>query len=80
MTTKPKLDAELSGTPIDQTRYHSMIKSLMYLSSSRPDIAEPSTWDSGIRRIMVLNLPYFQMLIMPDALILAKALMEEYNS
>ncbi|GJV04746.1 retrovirus-related pol polyprotein from transposon TNT 1-94 [Tanacetum coccineum] len=40
MATKPKLDADLSGTPIDQTRYHSMIGSLMYLTSSRPDIVQ----------------------------------------
>ncbi|GJS52804.1 retrotransposon protein, putative, unclassified [Tanacetum coccineum] len=36
--TKPKLDADLSGTPVDQTRYRSMIGSLMYLTSSRPDL------------------------------------------
>ncbi|GKC23988.1 retrovirus-related pol polyprotein from transposon TNT 1-94 [Tanacetum coccineum] len=40
MATKPKLDADLSGTPVDQTRYHSMIGSLMYLTSSRPDIVQ----------------------------------------
>ncbi|GJT44504.1 hypothetical protein Tco_0953219 [Tanacetum coccineum] len=40
MDTKPKLDADLSGTPVDQTRYHSMIRSLMYLTSSRPDIVQ----------------------------------------
>nr|GEV09176.1 hypothetical protein [Tanacetum cinerariifolium] len=38
MATKPKLDAELSGNPVDQTDYHSKIRSLMYLTSSRPDI------------------------------------------
>ncbi|GJS71944.1 hypothetical protein Tco_0704785 [Tanacetum coccineum] len=38
MATKPKLDADLSGTPIDQTS--SMIGSLMYLTSSRPDIVQ----------------------------------------
>ncbi|GKD11276.1 retrovirus-related pol polyprotein from transposon TNT 1-94 [Tanacetum coccineum] len=36
--TKPKPDADLSGTSIDQTRHRSMIGSLMYLTSSRPDI------------------------------------------
>ncbi|GKC40020.1 hypothetical protein Tco_1052404 [Tanacetum coccineum] len=41
MATKPKLDADLSGTPIDQTRYQSMLGSLMYLTSSRPDIVQP---------------------------------------
>nr|GEX13261.1 hypothetical protein [Tanacetum cinerariifolium] len=37
MATKPKLDAELSGNPVDQTDYRSKIGSLMYLASSRPD-------------------------------------------
>ncbi|GKE09365.1 retrovirus-related pol polyprotein from transposon TNT 1-94 [Tanacetum coccineum] len=40
MSTKPKLDADLSGTPIDQTRYCSMIGSLTYLTSSRPDLVQ----------------------------------------
>ncbi|GJU04493.1 retrovirus-related pol polyprotein from transposon TNT 1-94 [Tanacetum coccineum] len=40
MATKPKMDADLSGTPIDQTRYQSMIGSLMYLTSSRPDLVK----------------------------------------
>nr|GEX31603.1 hypothetical protein [Tanacetum cinerariifolium] len=40
MTTKPKLDADLSGNPVDQTDYHSKIGSLMYLTSSRPDIMQ----------------------------------------
>ncbi|GJX59489.1 retrovirus-related pol polyprotein from transposon TNT 1-94 [Tanacetum coccineum] len=37
MATKP-LDANLSGTPVDQTKYHSMVGALMYLTTSRPDI------------------------------------------
>ncbi|GKE32043.1 hypothetical protein Tco_1451365 [Tanacetum coccineum] len=44
MATKPKLDADLSGEPVDQTDYRSKIGSLMYsdiykpyLTSSRPD-------------------------------------------
>ncbi|GJW34290.1 retrovirus-related pol polyprotein from transposon TNT 1-94 [Tanacetum coccineum] len=40
MATKPKLDADLSGEPIDQTDYRSKIGSLMYLTSSRPDIVQ----------------------------------------
>ncbi|GKF15665.1 retrovirus-related pol polyprotein from transposon TNT 1-94, partial [Tanacetum coccineum] len=40
MATKPKLDADLSGEPIDQIDYHSKIGSLMYLTSSRPDIVQ----------------------------------------
>ncbi|GKC76369.1 retrovirus-related pol polyprotein from transposon TNT 1-94, partial [Tanacetum coccineum] len=34
-----KLDADLQGTPVDQTKYHRMIGGLMYLTASRPDIA-----------------------------------------
>ncbi|GKE65754.1 retrovirus-related pol polyprotein from transposon TNT 1-94, partial [Tanacetum coccineum] len=37
---KPKLDADLSGEPVDQTDYRSKIGSLMYLTSSRPDIVQ----------------------------------------
>nr|GEU54507.1 hypothetical protein [Tanacetum cinerariifolium] len=40
MATKPKLDADLSGNPVDQTDYRSKIMSLMYLTSSRPDIVQ----------------------------------------
>nr|GEY72811.1 hypothetical protein [Tanacetum cinerariifolium] len=32
------LDADLSGTTIDQTKYCSMVRALMYLTTSRPDI------------------------------------------
>ncbi|GKA25420.1 retrovirus-related pol polyprotein from transposon TNT 1-94 [Tanacetum coccineum] len=38
MTTKP-LDADLSGTLVDLTNYHSMVGALMYLTASRPDMA-----------------------------------------
>ncbi|GKB93248.1 hypothetical protein Tco_0979385 [Tanacetum coccineum] len=41
MATK-HLDADLSGTPIDQTKYRSMVGALMYLTASRPDIV-PAT-------------------------------------
>nr|GEV09815.1 retrovirus-related Pol polyprotein from transposon TNT 1-94 [Tanacetum cinerariifolium] len=40
MATKPKLDADLSGNPVDQTNYRSKIRSLMYLTSSRLDIVQ----------------------------------------
>nr|GEX29779.1 retrovirus-related Pol polyprotein from transposon TNT 1-94 [Tanacetum cinerariifolium] len=40
MAMKPKLDADLSGNPVDQTDYRSKIGSLMYLTSSRPDIVQ----------------------------------------
>ncbi|GKC94610.1 hypothetical protein Tco_1160052 [Tanacetum coccineum] len=34
-----KLDADLQGTQVDQTKYRGMIGGLMYLTASRPDIA-----------------------------------------
>ncbi|GKF98854.1 retrovirus-related pol polyprotein from transposon TNT 1-94, partial [Tanacetum coccineum] len=34
-----RLDADLQGTPTDQTTYHRMIGGLMYLIVNRPDIA-----------------------------------------
>ncbi|GJZ97297.1 retrovirus-related pol polyprotein from transposon TNT 1-94 [Tanacetum coccineum] len=37
MATKP-LDADLSGTPVDQTKYCAMVGALMYLTTSRSDI------------------------------------------
>nr|GEY77800.1 copia protein [Tanacetum cinerariifolium] len=37
MATK-HLDANLSGTAVDQTKYRSMVGALMYLTASRPDI------------------------------------------
>nr|GEY28714.1 protein reticulata-related 1, chloroplastic [Tanacetum cinerariifolium] len=40
MATKPKLDVDLSRNPVNQTDYHSKIGSLMYLTSSRPDIVQ----------------------------------------
>nr|GFA22583.1 uncharacterized mitochondrial protein AtMg00810-like [Tanacetum cinerariifolium] len=36
MATK-HLDADLSRTPVDQTKYHSKVEALMYLTASRPD-------------------------------------------
>nr|GEU58381.1 retrotransposon protein, putative, unclassified [Tanacetum cinerariifolium] len=38
MATKPKLDADLSGKLVDQTVYRNKIRSLVYLTPSRPDI------------------------------------------
>nr|GEW76622.1 hypothetical protein [Tanacetum cinerariifolium] len=38
MEIKDKLDLDQNDTPVDATKYHSMIGALMYLTSSRPDI------------------------------------------
>ncbi|GKF65958.1 hypothetical protein Tco_0192475 [Tanacetum coccineum] len=38
MVEKSKLDEDLQGNPVDATLYRGMIGSLMYLTSSRPDL------------------------------------------
>nr|GEY45925.1 uncharacterized mitochondrial protein AtMg00810-like [Tanacetum cinerariifolium] len=38
MEMKDKLDLDQNRTPVDATKYHSMIFALMYMTSSRPDI------------------------------------------
>ncbi|GJT05096.1 retrovirus-related pol polyprotein from transposon TNT 1-94 [Tanacetum coccineum] len=38
MVERSKLDEDLSGILVDQTRYRQMIGSLMYLTASRPDL------------------------------------------
>nr|GEY86983.1 retrovirus-related Pol polyprotein from transposon TNT 1-94 [Tanacetum cinerariifolium] len=78
-TWNPKLDADLSGNPIDQTDYRSNIRSLMYLTSGRPDIVQAICFCARYQsRPTEKHLK--EMLITWDALILAKALLKEYNS
>nr|GEV18516.1 hypothetical protein [Tanacetum cinerariifolium] len=43
MATK-HLDADLSGTPIDQMKYRSLVGALMYLTASRPDIVHATCY------------------------------------
>ncbi|GJV78311.1 hypothetical protein Tco_1509895 [Tanacetum coccineum] len=43
MATK-HLDADVSGTPVDQTKYRSMVGALMYLTTSRPDIVHATCY------------------------------------
>nr|GEX61340.1 uncharacterized mitochondrial protein AtMg00810-like [Tanacetum cinerariifolium] len=38
MEIKDKIDLDQNGTPVDATKYHSMIGALMYLTSCGPDI------------------------------------------
>ncbi|GKC23888.1 retrovirus-related pol polyprotein from transposon TNT 1-94 [Tanacetum coccineum] len=40
MATSPKLDADLSDTPVDKTKYQSRIGPLMYLTVNRPDLVQ----------------------------------------
>ncbi|GKA21120.1 putative ribonuclease H-like domain-containing protein [Tanacetum coccineum] len=55
----------VKGKQVDATLYHGMIGSLMYLTSSRPDLIntlkEPLTWVSGTRRIPVCIKQHMQM-------------------
>ncbi|GJR38759.1 ribonuclease H-like domain-containing protein [Tanacetum coccineum] len=39
---------DLSGTPVDQTKYQSITGSLMYLTSSRPDLVQAGTLNMGL--------------------------------
>ncbi|GJY30836.1 retrovirus-related pol polyprotein from transposon TNT 1-94 [Tanacetum coccineum] len=43
MATKP-LNADLSEILVDQTKYHSMVGALMYLTASRPDIVHATCY------------------------------------
>nr|GEZ13232.1 retrotransposon protein, putative, unclassified [Tanacetum cinerariifolium] len=57
MAIIPKLDADLSGNPVDQINYRSKIGSLMYLTSSRPDIVQANctAMSSAEAEYMVLS-------------------------
>nr|GEW93008.1 uncharacterized mitochondrial protein AtMg00810-like [Tanacetum cinerariifolium] len=52
MEIKDKLDLDQNGTPVDATKYRSMIGALMYLTSSRSDI------DSGFELTGFLDADY----------------------
>nr|GEV74158.1 retrotransposon protein, putative, unclassified [Tanacetum cinerariifolium] len=40
LVIKDKLDLDQNGTPVDATKYRSMIGALMYFTSSRPDLVQ----------------------------------------
>nr|GEY20896.1 copia protein [Tanacetum cinerariifolium] len=53
MVDRLKLDEDPSGIPVDQTRFRSMVGSLMYLTASRPDLVFAvcmCAWLSRLRR------------------------------
>nr|GFC90492.1 uncharacterized mitochondrial protein AtMg00810-like [Tanacetum cinerariifolium] len=43
MEIKAKLDLDQNGTPVDATKYRSMIGALMHLTSSRPNIVHATS-------------------------------------
>ncbi|GJW21557.1 retrovirus-related pol polyprotein from transposon TNT 1-94 [Tanacetum coccineum] len=47
MVERTKLDEDLQGIPVDPTLYHGIVESLMYLTSSRPDLVF-AVCDNGI--------------------------------
>nr|GEU59223.1 hypothetical protein [Tanacetum cinerariifolium] len=57
MDIKDKLDLDQIETPVDATKYRSMIGALMYLTSSRPDIVH-ATCDSGFKLTRFLDADY----------------------
>nr|GEV68055.1 retrovirus-related Pol polyprotein from transposon TNT 1-94 [Tanacetum cinerariifolium] len=70
MAKKPKLDADLSGTPINITDNRSKIGSLMYLTSIRPDIvhADCTAKSSVEAEYMALSASCAQVMWMSDVL------------
>ncbi|GJX20311.1 retrovirus-related pol polyprotein from transposon TNT 1-94 [Tanacetum coccineum] len=54
MATK-HLDADLSGTPVDQTKYRSMVRALMYLTASRPDIVHATYEDGSVPTVYLIT-------------------------
>ncbi|GJY39607.1 retrovirus-related pol polyprotein from transposon TNT 1-94, partial [Tanacetum coccineum] len=78
LTIKPKLDEDLSGIPVYQTKYISMIGSLMYLTSSRLDLVQAVCYCARYQaRLTEKHLK--EMLNMPDAMIHTKSVLEEYS-
>nr|GEV19451.1 retrovirus-related Pol polyprotein from transposon TNT 1-94 [Tanacetum cinerariifolium] len=58
MVEKNKLDEDLQGKPVDATLYHSMIGSLMYLTSSRPDLIYVEKVENGIVELYFVRTEY----------------------
>ncbi|GJS76319.1 hypothetical protein Tco_0726200 [Tanacetum coccineum] len=59
MVDRLKLDEDPLGIPVDQTRFHSMVGSLMYLTASRPDLVFPvcmcASWSSKKKKSTVIS-------------------------
>nr|GEZ69578.1 retrovirus-related Pol polyprotein from transposon TNT 1-94 [Tanacetum cinerariifolium] len=77
MATKG-LDADLQGTPTDQTTYRQMIGGLMYLTASRPDISYATfvcARDQARPTVQHLK----EIRTMQDVKMIVKAHQEDYN-
>nr|GEV53006.1 retrovirus-related Pol polyprotein from transposon TNT 1-94 [Tanacetum cinerariifolium] len=57
MVDRLKLDEDLLGIPVDQTRYRSMVGSLMYLTASRPDLVFDVCMCARVLRTILEILP-----------------------
>ncbi|GJS44147.1 retrovirus-related pol polyprotein from transposon TNT 1-94 [Tanacetum coccineum] len=58
MMEKSKLDEDLQGIPVDATLYRGMIRSLMYLTSSRPDLIYAVCVDNEIVELYFVRTEY----------------------
>nr|GEY34552.1 hypothetical protein [Tanacetum cinerariifolium] len=79
MENKDKLDLDQNGTPVDATKYRSMIGALMYLTSSRPDIVH-ATYLCARYQAKPTKKHLKEMLIMRDVKTPSRALPVELNS
>nr|GFA87332.1 copia protein [Tanacetum cinerariifolium] len=82
MEIKDKLDLDQNGTPIDVTKYRSMIGALMYLTSSRPNVVHATCLCARYQaKPTEKHLKEdFQMLIMWDVKTPSRVLPVELNS
>ncbi|GKA35029.1 hypothetical protein Tco_0721520 [Tanacetum coccineum] len=58
MVENNKLDEDLQGTPVDAILYHGMIGSLMYLTSSKPDLIYGEQVENGIVKLYFVRTEY----------------------
>ncbi|GKD87376.1 retrovirus-related pol polyprotein from transposon TNT 1-94 [Tanacetum coccineum] len=79
MEIKDKLDLDQHGSPVDATKYRSMIGALMYLTSSRPDIVH-ATCLCARYQAKPTEKHLKEMLIMLDVKTPSRVLPVEFNS
>ncbi|GKD65421.1 retrovirus-related pol polyprotein from transposon TNT 1-94 [Tanacetum coccineum] len=79
MVDKTKLDKDLQGKPVDPTHYRNMISSLMYLTSSRPDLVF-AVWMCAWYQAWPTEKHLHAMLITPGVKTLEELLLEVPSS